>query len=69
MCMNLVAAVTFAFSGLVSWPIAMAMAVGSMSGGYLGSRGAQKVPQELVRGVVVMIGLCGGVWLLIHKHG
>jgi uncharacterized membrane protein YfcA len=68
MCMNLVAAAMFAFSGLVSWPIALAMAVGSMSGGYLGSRGAQKVPRSLVRVVVVIIGLSGGVWLLLNAR-
>lgn len=68
MCMNLVAALTFAFSGLVSWPIALAMAVGSMSGGYLGSRGAQRVPRQYVRYAVVAIGLCGGIWLLLNQR-
>jgi uncharacterized protein len=66
LCMNATAAVTFAFSGLVSWPIAFAMAIGSMSGGYLGSQGAQRVPRDVVRIVVILIGLSGGVWLLIH---
>jgi uncharacterized protein len=66
LCMNATAAVTFAFSGLVSWPIAFAMAIGSMSGGYLGSQGAQRVPRDVVRVVVILIGLSGGVWLLIH---
>jgi uncharacterized protein len=68
LCMNAVAAITFAFGGLVSWPIALAMAVGSMSGGYLGSQGAQRVPKKLVRGVVILIGLCGGLWLLVHLN-
>ncbi|MEO7086940.1 MAG: sulfite exporter TauE/SafE family protein [Gemmatimonadaceae bacterium] len=67
LCMNAVAAIMFAFSGLVSWPIAAAMAVGSMSGGYLGSRGAQRVPRGVVRVVVILIGLCGGLWLLLHR--
>src|SRR5436853_7641279 len=43
--MNGVAALSFAFSGLVSWPIALAMTTGSIAGGYLGSKGAQRVPQ------------------------
>lgn len=68
LCMNAVAAITFAFSSLVSWPIALSMAVGSVSGGYIGSRGAQRVPQIYVRRAVVVIGLGGGLWLLMHQH-
>jgi uncharacterized membrane protein YfcA len=63
-CMNLVAAFTFAASGIVDWPVALSMAVGSMAGGYIGARGAQRLPQELVRGTVAVIGLVSGVWLL-----
>jgi uncharacterized protein len=68
LCMNFVAAATFALSGLVSWPIALAMAVGSMSGGYLGSLGAQRVPRGLVRVAVIVIGTTGGLWLLVSAH-
>ena len=63
LCMNAVAAVTFAFSGLVNWPAALAMAVGAMTGGYLGSRTAQRVPQDLVRAAVAGIGLVSGLLL------
>jgi uncharacterized membrane protein YfcA len=45
--------------------VALAMAAGATSGGYLGSRGAQRVPQELVRGAVVVIGLVSGLLLLV----
>lgn len=64
-CMNLIAASIFAFSSLVNWPVAFAMAAGAIAGGYLGSRTAQRVPQELVRATVVAIGLMSGVLLLI----
>ncbi|HEY4303757.1 MAG TPA: sulfite exporter TauE/SafE family protein [Gemmatimonadaceae bacterium] len=67
LCANAVAAVTFAFSSLVSWPIALAMAVGSISGGYLASQGVQKVDQKHVRIIVIAVGLSGGVWLLLHR--
>jgi uncharacterized membrane protein YfcA len=67
--MNGVAALTFAFSGLVSWPIALAMTTGSIVGGYIGSKGAQRTPQVYVRRAVVAIGLLGGVWLLFKTHG
>jgi uncharacterized membrane protein YfcA len=66
-CMNLVATLTFAFSGIVDWPVAVTMAVGSIAGGYLGARVAQRLPQGLVRGAVVAIGLVSGIWLLIRR--
>jgi uncharacterized membrane protein YfcA len=67
--MNFVAAAMFAFSGLVDWPVALAMATGSIVGGYIGSRGAQRVPQVHVRRAVVAIGLLGGLWLWWKRHG
>jgi uncharacterized membrane protein YfcA len=65
LCMNAVAAGMFAFSNLVNWSVALAMAVGAVSGGYVGSRTAQRVPQELVRAAVVVIGLTSSVLLLL----
>jgi uncharacterized membrane protein YfcA len=65
LCMNAVAAGMFAFSSLVNWPVALAMAMGAVVGGYVGSRTAQRVPQELVRSAVVVIGLTSGVLLLL----
>ena len=64
-CMNLMAASIFAFSSLVNWPVAFAMAAGAIAGGYVGSRTAQRVPQQLVRATVVAIGLMSGVILLV----
>jgi uncharacterized protein len=63
LCLNAVAATMFAFSSLVNWPVALAMAVGATSGGYLGSRTAQRVPQEFVRRTVVVIGFVSGILL------
>jgi uncharacterized membrane protein YfcA len=63
-CMNLVAAGAFAASGIVDWPVALSMAVGSFVGGYVGARGAQRLPQGLVRAVVATIGIVSGIWLL-----
>jgi uncharacterized membrane protein YfcA len=67
LCMNAVAATMFAFSGIVNWPVALAMAVGGLLGGYGGSRLAQAVGQECVRAAVVVIGLGSFVWLLIRR--
>lgn len=65
-CMNLVAALTFAFSGIVDWPVAASMAAGSIAGGYLGARAAQRFPQGAVRSVVAVVGIVSGVWLLLR---
>jgi hypothetical protein len=65
LCMNATAAVTFTILGLVNWPVAIAMALGATAGGYGGSRLAQKVSREAVRGTVVVIGLVASAWLFI----
>ena len=67
LCMNAVAAVMFAFSNLVHWKVALAMAAGAVSGGYLGSRTAQRVPQTVVRAAVVVIGLVSGLLMLLSR--
>jgi uncharacterized membrane protein YfcA len=64
LCANAVAAATFAFSGLVSWPVAGAMAIGAAAGGYGGSRLAQRVPQARVRQAIIVIGLASSLWLV-----
>jgi uncharacterized membrane protein YfcA len=68
LCMNAVAALMFVFSSLVTWPIALSMAVGSIGGGYFGSRAAQRTPQHYVRRSVIAIGLLGWLWLLMKSH-
>ena len=65
-CMNLVAAITFAASGIVRWPVALGMAVGSVVGGYVGARAALRVSQEAVRGAVAAVGVLSGLWLLLR---
>ena len=67
LCMNAVAAGMFAFSSLVNWPVALAMAIGALSGGYIGSRTAQRVSQSAVRAAVVAIGLISGLLLFLTK--
>jgi hypothetical protein len=62
-CINMTAAVLFAFSGLVDWVVALTMAAGAMAGGYLASRVAQRVPQVVVRRTIVGIGVAAGLWL------
>lgn len=66
-CFNGIAAITFAFMGLVSWPIATVMAIGASIGGYLMSGLAQRVPQSWVRAAVSMIGFGSAVWLFASR--
>lgn len=65
-CMNVVAAAIFAFSGIVNWPVALSMAVGGLLGGYAGARVAQRVGQQRVRTAIVCIGLASFLFLLLR---
>lgn len=62
--MNLVAVVIFAISGIVIWPVALAMALGAGVGGIGGSLLAQRVGQVWVRRAIVTIGLGSGLAML-----
>ena len=63
--MNATAAATFILLGLVNWPVAIAMAIGATAGGYAGSRLAQRVRQESVRMLVIVIGFVASLWLFL----
>jgi uncharacterized membrane protein YfcA len=65
-CMNVVAAAIFAFSGIVNWPVALTIAVGGVMGGYAGSRVAQRVGQKPVRRAIVAIGIASFFFLLLR---
>jgi uncharacterized membrane protein YfcA len=66
-CINVVAVGIFSANGVVSWPIAVVMAVGAGIGGYVASGLAQRVSQETVRRLIVVIGLASGLWLLADR--
>jgi uncharacterized membrane protein YfcA len=67
LCINAVAAITFAASGIVNWPVALAMAAGGLAGGYGGARLALRVGQKWVRRAVVVIGFSAFVWLMLVR--
>ena len=67
-CINATAALLFVANGAVSWPPALIMMGGSMSGGYLGARFARRIGQQRARGAVVVIGLAMGVALLVSER-
>ena len=67
MCINAIAAITFVLSGIVTWPVAAAMAAGGLAGGYGGARLALRVGQKWVRHAVVAIGFLAFIWLVASR--
>jgi uncharacterized protein len=53
---NLVAALWFIYAGLIHWPKAAVMTVGSMMGYFLGAHYSQRIPQGRVRQIIALIG-------------
>lgn len=62
---NCAAAVFFAFSGLVDWPVALVMAVGALTGGAIGGKLAGFVKPSTLRWIVVIIGTVVGLYYLL----
>ena len=54
---NGTASAYFVISGLVDWPRAGIMLIGAVLGYWLGAHYSQKIPQPMVRGIVVTVGL------------
>ena len=54
---NTLAAVVFALSGRVRWDLSSAIAVGALVGGRLGAQLGRRVPDAVLRGVMVAVGL------------
>ena len=65
--MNAVAAIMFSASGIVDWPVALAMAAGGIVGGYGGARLAQRVGQAPVRKAITIIGISAFLYLMVRN--
>lgn len=55
-CINSIAVLSFAITGLVIWPVALLMAGAALLGGYVGAHVAVRVPQSVIRRAIVTIG-------------
>jgi uncharacterized membrane protein YfcA len=55
-CINSIAVLSFALTGLVIWPAALLMAGAALLGGYVGAHVAVRVPQSFIRRAIVIIG-------------
>jgi uncharacterized membrane protein YfcA len=61
---GVVAAVFFAFFGPVAWTAAAAMAVTSLAGGHVGVRMVRRLHPELLRALVVVLGVAVAIRLM-----
>jgi uncharacterized membrane protein YfcA len=59
---NGIAVVIFAVSGMVAWPFCLWAMLVCAIGGYTSARLARRIPQPLLRGLVVAIGLGMAAW-------
>ena len=55
-CINSIAVLSFAITGLVLWPAALVMAGAALLGGYVGAHVAVRVQQIMIRRAIVTIG-------------
>jgi uncharacterized membrane protein YfcA len=56
-CVNTAAALFFIFSGQVVWIAALVMAIGAIIGGVIGGRLAGSVKPQMLRTIVITIGV------------
>jgi len=61
---NLVSGLIFAFAAHVAWLPALLIAVGSVIGGVLGARVGRRLPDPVLRLVIVAVGIVAIVRLL-----
>jgi hypothetical protein len=66
MIINTSAVVIFAFSPMVNWVIVVVLGVGGMVGGYVGSWLNLRLPEKILRGLVVLIGVILTIWLFVR---
>jgi uncharacterized membrane protein YfcA len=63
---NIAAAVFFLFSGRIVWPAVLVMALGASLGGALGGRLASRIKSDVLRWIVVAIGVTVAVIYLVR---
>ena len=66
MAMNTSAVGFFAFSGQIVWPAAIALAIGGVGGAFLGSWLLHRLPEKVMRGFVVLVGVALFSWLFLR---
>ncbi|MSV27516.1 MAG: sulfite exporter TauE/SafE family protein [Bryobacterales bacterium] len=65
--MNGATVAVFMFERIIIWKYALIMAAAAIAGGYLGARGARRLSQKVVRGIVLVIGFSVSGYYLYRK--
>ncbi len=63
---NGVAVVIFIVRGIVLWPQALLMVVGTIAGGYAGAYYARKIEQKWVRAFVIVVGVSMTIYFFLR---
>jgi len=63
--MNIAAVSIFAFSPMVNWTAVVALGLGGIVGGLIGSWLLHRLPEKLVRGLIILVGIALTIWLFI----
>ncbi|PRC92806.1 sulfite exporter TauE/SafE family protein [Solimicrobium silvestre] len=66
MTMNASAVAIFAFSPMINWAAVVALGLGGVLGGLIGSWLIHRLPERLLRGFVVLVGVVLTVWLFLR---
>jgi uncharacterized protein len=65
---NGIATITFIATRAILWPQAVVMIVGAAIGGYSAAHFAQKLPQRLVRGMVIGLGIAMTAYFFLKAY-
>ncbi|QDL36135.1 sulfite exporter TauE/SafE family protein [Rhodoferax sediminis] len=66
MAMNASAVVLFVFSSQVDWLAALALAIGGIGGAFVGNWLVHRLPEKLMRKLVVLVGIVLTIWLFLR---
>jgi hypothetical protein len=66
MAMNASAVALFVFSSQVDWLAALALSIGGVGGALVGSWLMHRLPEKILRGFVVIVGVALTIWLFVR---
>ena len=66
MAMNASAVILFIFSSHIDWPAGLALSMGGIGGGFAGNWLVHRLPENIMRGFVVLVGITLTVWLFLR---
>ena len=66
---NAIAGVVFVFAAPVRWPLAAALAAGTLTGGVFGARAIKHVSPNGLRAIVAVVGIAASAWLFAKQVG